>query len=495
MPNIQIRTGDVLHALRKKWKIIIISLVTGLILGLFLVGVQFVRGGRPDYEINGSFAVSARGSSGKYTGNYETPNDFYLAQDMVDAVSYVLSSRKVMSDMIKQLNLKGYSPSFIASSLIFEKYNETQIVEVTLRWQNEQEGVKIMNYIFKQAEKVIPNTLQAGDIAVVNPPEANRVGNGSTYFAVILLSIILGGATGFGMILLELIIRPTLLNEKDMESDFGIESIGVIPQIDKKLITADPDDKETESAFSSAAYILRNLIGKKAFYVTSSVREEGRSYVAANIALHLSKMEKKVLLIDMDITSPSISKMFNTDVEYCKSLNALYREEALVDEVICHINGYLDLIPSVREHNQIALSQELQKTILDFYEKYDYVVIDAAPVEESSDVLGLNQLTDTALFVVKYDNTTIPNIKDAVDKLDKSGTRILGCVINFADKKKKTSKKKKEEQDHDVDDMVKGNTSFFEDASVYDTEERETTDRDLIHELIKIGLEEDDAGE
>ena len=57
------------------------------------------------------------------------------------------------------------------------------------------------------------------------------------------------------------------------------------------------------------------------------------------------------------------------------------------------------------------------------------------------------------------------------------------------------TKEKKEEQGHDVDDMVKGNTSFFEDASIYDTEERETTDRDLIHELIKIGLEEDDAGE
>lgn len=63
-------------------------------------------------------------------------------------------------------------------------------------------------------------------------------------------------------------------------------------------------------------------------------------------------------------------------------------------------------------------------------EPYEYVVIDASSVGRSSDVLRLNKLANNVLFVVRYDATPLPALQDAIEKLDKSGVRVLGCVVN-----------------------------------------------------------------
>lgn len=58
------------------------------------------------------------------------------------------------------------------------------------------------------------------------------------------------------------------------------------------------------------------------------------------------------------------------------------------------------------------------------------MVIDASSVGRSSDVLRLNKLANNVLFVVRYDATPLPALQDAIEKLDKSGVRVLGCVVN-----------------------------------------------------------------
>ena len=65
---------------------------------------------------------------------------------------------------------------------------------------------------------------------------------------------------------------------------------------------------------------------------------------------------------------------------------------------------------------------------------YDYVIIDTPSVGQVSDVLSLNQIAQAVLFVIRYDDVALPMIQNAIDKLDKSGIRILGCVVNAAQK-------------------------------------------------------------
>ena len=64
--------------------------------------------------------------------------------------------------------------------------------------------------------------------------------------------------------------------------------------------------------------------------------------------------------------------------------------------------------------------------------EYDYVIIDAPPVGVVADTLSLNQIVSTVLFVIKYDGPTHQEIQDSLEKLNKSGIHVLGCVVNAA---------------------------------------------------------------
>ena len=189
-----------------------------------------------------------------------------------------------------------------------------------------------------------------------------------------------------------------------------------------------------EQSFASAAYILCNRLGssKKSHcvYVTSAEEREGKSTVAANLAIQMSDLEKKVLLIDLNLNNPSLGGMFLQNVDYSRTLNALYKGEATVQDTVVSLTGYLDLLPTVLERNAINLDSVLFDFIQQLSQNYDYIIIDGPAIEQSSDVLRLNQVAQAVLLVIRYDATPLPVIQDTIDQLDKSGIRILGCIVN-----------------------------------------------------------------
>ena len=226
-----------------------------------------------------------------------------------------------------------------------------------------------------------------------------------------------------------------------METVFGLETIVLIARdedfVKKKgsiLVQDDIGSSMVAQNYSAAAYILRNRLGTKedhhCFYVTSATNREGRSTVAANLAIQLSDMEHRTLLVDFDIKNPSLGSLFMGSVDYEHSLNALYRGEITEQEAITTLTGYLDILPTVLEHNAVPMDGVIMDLIKKLSEKYEYVILDAPPVGKESDTLSLNQIANTVLYVVGYDSATIPEIQSSLEKLDKSGIRVLGCVIN-----------------------------------------------------------------
>lgn len=84
----------------------------------------------------------------------------------------------------------------------------------------------------------------------------------------------------------------------------------------------------------------------------------------------------------------------------------------------------------VLEPDAVPLDAALFDFLKPIMEPYEYVIIDASSVGRSSDVLRLNKLADHALFVVRHDATPLSVIQDAIEKLNKSGVQLLGCVVN-----------------------------------------------------------------
>ena len=438
MNNVQLRVGDLLYAAFKRWKMI-------LALGLlgFLSGVSYLQGNYTSYEISCSIAITSQSSTGAFTNNssYLSTNDFHLAEDMVDAASFVMKSNRVLQAALDSTGLVSVSTKDVYQNLEVSRYNETQVLQLTLSWNNADAGIRLMNAILDASRTILPETLMVGSVAVIDAPEAKYLMGGGSYASLWIIFSLLGLMAGVGMAVLELLMRPTLVNLKDVEDVLGLETLGNVPKDDgyfqkntQLLSEKHRSDAEAVQNFASAAYILTNRFGTKEkqhrFYVTSAEDGEGKSTVAANLALQLSDMEKRTLLLDLNTRAPSLGGMFLRSVDYSRTLNALYKGESAAQEAIVSLTGFLDLLPMVLERNAVPLDGTLFELLEKIMEPYEYVVIDASSVGRSSDVLRLNKLANNVLFVVRYDATPLPALQDAIEKLDKSGVRVLGCVVN-----------------------------------------------------------------
>lgn len=165
-----LRLTDLLFVVRKRLLVIVICAAVGLIVGIALSVVPYMRGEMPKaYAITSSIAVTSQDKNGLFIAQSNNPNstDIYLAENMVDAVIYVLKSDQTLNAAIDRLGLLGVSTRDISRNLNLDQYNEAQIIEMTLYWRSASEGVEILKAINAVAPDILVNTLKIGSVSVI----------------------------------------------------------------------------------------------------------------------------------------------------------------------------------------------------------------------------------------------------------------------------------------------------------------------------------------
>lgn len=441
--GIQIRVADILYGIIKHRLLIIALTAAGLAIGVVLSGISYLQGGiSREYVISSSFSLNTQTNTGMFTSGYDFPNynDITMAEDLVDTVTYVLTSDRVLDEVIDSLELLGVTTEDISDNLEFSQYNETQIIEVSLYWRSSEEGLNILSEINSAAPEILTETLGIGSVSVINNPTAEYLVGGSVNAVLWGYMALIGFALGIGITILELIMHPTLLNVKDIENVFDREVLCEIADDKayfrnrKSLLVADDTHSEVKESFASMAHIIQNRMrrreGPHIIYATSALRGEGKTNVVANLAIQLSDLENHVLMVDLDMRNPNLKNLFLKNIDYDHSLNALYAGDITENEAITSLTGYLDILPTVYEKSAIPLDSSLFGVIKKVAENYDYVLIDASSVGLTADPMSLSQIASAALFVVRYDTATLREISDALERIEKSGVSILGCVVN-----------------------------------------------------------------
>ena len=441
----QLRLTDLLYAVRKRFVLIVVCIVIGLVVGIAMSVVSYMRGEMAkQYAVTSSIAVTSQDKNGLFTAQSNNPNstDIYLAENMVDAVIYVMKSDQTLNAAIDRLELLGITAKDIYRNLVMTQYNDTQIIEITLYWRSAQEGVEILTAINDVAAEILVKTLKIGNVSVINQPTARYLIGGSINAMLWLFMVVLGAMLGVGYAILELLLRPTLLNSDDMERYYKVEVLGTIPNrsgyFRKKrnlLLTSEDDDEVPEilDNYISLAHIIKTRLSKlehPCVYVTSAAQNEGKTTVAAYLAVQLAEIGMKVLVVDFDTRNPKLGGLFLNKVDYVHSINALYRGDTLTEEAITHLTANLDILPAVLERMPLPYDEPLLDIISSLKQNYDIVLMDTAPVGLVADTMSLNQLADVALLVVRFDGASLDTIRDAMGRLGKSNMKIMGCVIN-----------------------------------------------------------------
>ena len=165
--------------------------------------------------------------------------------------------------------------------------------------------------------------------------------------------------------------------------------------------------------------------------VSSPNAAEGKSNTAANTAITLSQLNKKVLLIDADSRRSTIHQKLKIENEL--GLMDVITGEATVDAVVKSYNPYLDIMTSGTNHNnpsELYSSQSFDDMIKEVSEKYDYVLIDTPPVNIVSDALVIAQKTTGMLLVIRADFTNGDSFRKALNLTKALDINLLGVVIN-----------------------------------------------------------------
>ncbi len=227
--------------------------------------------------------------------------------------------------------------------------------------------------------------------------------------------------------------------------------LGVIPSFSKpkSIFRSSNDEIETSSpkivlrdtprSPSSEAYRMLRANLKfisadkelKVIVVTSSVAQEGKSTVAANLAMAIAQMERRVLLVDGDLHRPIQHNIW--DLPNNEGLSNVIVGQSDARTAISRVMDNLYVLSSglVPPSPASLLDSKRMATLIEsFRDNYDCVIIDTPALSVGADAATLGQMADGVLFVVRPGVVDVVNAAFAKDLLEKSGQNVLGQVVN-----------------------------------------------------------------
>lgn len=146
----------------------------------------------------------------------------------------------------------------------------------------------------------------------------------------------------------------------------------------------------------------------KKLLLTSSISGEGKSFIAANLAVSLSLTGKKVVLVDLDLNRPTLSSILNVHYEdgVSEFLNGEKKADEIINKLDTHENLYFISAGSLPENPTELLANGKVNSLIAYLERnYDMVIIDTSPAVLVTDAFILSRLCDATLYVIRHNYT------------------------------------------------------------------------------------------
>lgn len=420
------------------WAILFLSLAVALFADIW-VNVTY----QPEYKTSTTFVVTAKGMN---TNVYQNLNSTQqLAQQFTEIMDSNVLKKKVAQDLkMSSLN--------IDSSV--DLVPETNLITLSVKAGTAVESYRILQSIMKNyntvsdyaIKNVIIETIQspAVSMAPVNPLNEKKTMIIAFIAAAAVFMVLVAGLS---------YLRDTIKNPKDVTSKLDTRLLGSIYHEKKSksiklrkkkefvsMLISNPlrsfQYAESNKMMSSRVRSYMDKENAKTLLVTSVMENEGKSTVAANLALGLAQEGSRVMLIDCDFRKPAQYKIFDMEGKDADDLGKVLTGKAGTENLICNWNDtnlYMILNRTSSNSIEALLKSTTLRQIVGFCrQNMDYVIIDTSPLALVSDTEELAQMADASVLVVRQDTVLTKDINDAIDILNNTRGKVLGCVLNDA---------------------------------------------------------------
>ncbi len=329
----------------------------------------------------------------------------------------IQSQRASLEASRSNLNATNNSYSSVIQSI---PQKERELIDI-----NRQQAIKSSLYSFllqKKEESALSHASNISDTRIVDKAQASFDPVSPKPMLIYAIALVFALAVPTGFVFGKEFLNGKILFRQEIEGLTNAPIIGEISFDKTKNPLVIQEGKRTFIAEqfrrlrTSLGYIGGDS-GKKKVLVTSSLSGEGKSFVAANLALSLALTGKKIVLIELDLANPSLSKKL--DVNYEEGVSSYLRGDSEPEDIIKRttINNNLFFIPSgplPENPSELLLSPRLKKLLAYLEDVFDVLVIDSAPASLLSDAYILSPLCDVTLYVVKHKFTP----KSYLERLD-----------------------------------------------------------------------------
>ena len=395
----------------------------------------------PTYTSSATFMVSAKDSTSAY-------NSLTTTQSMASVFVEVFQSNVLREKIQQQMPDQRFDGTVNTVTI-----PETNILIVTVTSEEPDASFRALNLLVDNYSSISDYVFSNAQLEVIKDPvvptaPSNPLDVESKYPLVLLISGFLAvGGTVALYLLHDTVKTPkaarrkidarllrTINHEKKNKTlRSKLRKRNNAPLITNSLIKKDFIE-DNLSLCSALEYHARKR-EQQVILVTSVGENEGKSTIAANLALALSEKGRRVALLDCDFRKPSLHKIFDMSAQKENTLtDYLLQENPDASAYLIESKKYGIWLgisrSSGRSITKLLNNGKLSVLLQQLRTQADYIILDTPPMLAAADAEALAAMADTALLVVRADYMPTDSINIGLDRLRKSAPEVCGFVLN-----------------------------------------------------------------
>ena len=269
----------------------------------------------------------------------------------------------------------------------------------------------------------------------------------------LLFAILVGIGIGLVFTVFTEYIDTSIKEPKEVEEYIGEPTLGIIPNINhtflskeknngklgnakKLLLTEFPPRSGVAEAYRSLRTNLQYFNTDKpikSILITSSIAQEGKSTIVSNLAISLSQLGLKTVMVDADLRKPMLHKLFEADLSPGLT-NLIISKDVEFKKTIKNTrieNLFLITAGSVPPNPaELLESKRMKEVSYEITKEFDYLIFDAPPIVLVADAVILSTLVDGVILIIEAKKTRRDAIFSSKEIIKNVGGKILGTVLN-----------------------------------------------------------------
>jgi capsular exopolysaccharide synthesis family protein len=325
-----------------------------------------------------------------------------MRRNMLENINNLAGSMQVRLDDLKKQD--------VVTNLRIQAIPRQEREYIEIRRQQEIKAT-LYSFLLQKREETNLNLASTTDKAKIIDEPMPSIDPIAPQKPVILLAVFcLGIAFPFIFFYLKKILRTVIDSKEELESLSKVEIIGEICKKEESDPIVVKTNKTSPSAElfrllrTNLSFVLNNE-NQKVIIVTSTISGEGKTYISINLATSLAFLNKKILAVGLDIRNPRLGDYLEKPTGKGVT-NYLIDEKLEVEDIIQHsgIHPNLDIIQAGTippNPSELLMNPRLDNLFTHFRSRYDYIIVDTAPVGLVSDTFSLNRMADVCLYITR----------------------------------------------------------------------------------------------